>query len=158
MGTENHMEMDGSDGSQPWRNGAAAAGDSMNAALLVEDELLIRELAYEYLCDFGFDVTIARDATEALGILREGKRFDLLFTDIRMPGGMDGRELAQEAKQMVEGLRVIYATGYADGGTPLERGEKLIGKPYTMTALREALRALGFGEPGTTGSGASAAS
>lgn len=116
----------------------------MTAALLVEDELLIRELAYEYLCDFGFDVTIARDGAEALGILREGRRFDLLFTDIRMPGGIDGRELAREAKQMVEGLRVIYATGYADGGSPLEKSEKLIGKPYTMGALRDALTVLGF--------------
>jgi len=120
----------------------------MNTALLVEDELLIRELACEYLRDFGFEVTIARDATEALGILHEGKRFDLLFTDIRMPGGMDGRELAQEAKRMDEELRVIYATGYADGGAPLQRGEKLIGKPYTMSALRDALKMLGFGEPG----------
>jgi CheY-like chemotaxis protein len=70
----------------------------------------------------------------------------LLFTDIRMPGGIDGRELAQQAKRMVEGLRVIYATGYADGGVPLEAGEKMIGKPYSMNALREALNLLGFGE------------
>lgn len=119
----------------------------MSTALLVEDELLIRELACEYLRDFGFDVTIARDATEALGILNGGNRFDLLFTDIRMPGGMDGRELAQEAKRMDDALRVIYATGYADGGAPLQRGEKLIGKPYTMSALRDALKLLGFGEP-----------
>lgn len=152
MGIENHMQIDESDTSQPWRADAVASGESMNTALLVEDELLIRELAYEYLRDFGFEVTIARDATEALGILREGHRFDLLFTDIRMPGGMDGRELAQEAKQMVEGLRVIYATGYADGGTPLERGEKLIGKPYTMSALREALKALGFSDSDVNGS------
>jgi CheY-like chemotaxis protein len=118
----------------------------MSTALLVEDELLIRELACEYLRDFGFEVTIARDATEALGILNEGNRFDLLFTDIRMPGGMDGRELALEARRMDESLRVIYATGYADGGAPLQPGEKLIGKPYTMSALREALKTLGFGD------------
>jgi CheY-like chemotaxis protein len=117
----------------------------MSHALLVEDELLIRELAYEYLRDLGFEVTIARDAKEALGILHEGKRFDLLFTDIRMPGGIDGRELAQEAKKMLDGLRVIYATGYADGGAPLEGSERLISKPYTMNALREALDVLGFG-------------
>jgi len=123
---------------------------AMSTALLVEDELLIRELACEYLRDFGFEVTIARDATEALGILHQGNRFDLLFTDIRMPGGMDGRELALEAKRMDDGLRVIYATGYADGGAPLQRGEKLIGKPYTMSALREALKTLGFGDPGQT--------
>lgn len=124
----------------------AVGGNTMNTALLVEDELLIRELAGEYLRDFGFEVTIARDATEALGILNGGKRFDLLFTDIRMPGGIDGRQLAQEAKRRDEGLRVIYATGYADGGVPLQRGEKLIGKPYTMSALRDALKTLGFGE------------
>jgi CheY-like chemotaxis protein len=123
----------------------------MSTALLVEDELLIRELACEYLRDFGFEVTIARDATEAMGILREGNRFDLLFTDIRMPGGMDGRDLAREAKQMIGGLRVIYATGYAEGGAPLEGSEKLIGKPYTMSALREALNMLGFDQSGLTG-------
>lgn len=127
---------------------------AMSTALLVEDELLIRELACEYLRDFGFEVTIARDATEAMGILRDGNRFDLLFTDIRMPGGMDGRDLAVEAKRMLDGLRVIYATGYAEGGAALERGEKLIGKPYTMNALREALKTLGFDDPTTNGSAA----
>jgi len=124
---------------------------TMSTALLVEDELLIRELACEYLRDFGFEVTIARDANEAMGILREGNHFDLLFTDIRMPGGMDGRDLAKEAKQMIPGLRVIYATGYADGGAPLEGGERLIGKPYTMSALREALTTLGFDQSSLNG-------
>ena len=73
----------------------------MPKALLVEDELLVREVAAEDLGDAGFDVVAASDGDEALGILREKTDFDLLFTDIRMPGNIDGWDRAREAKQMI---------------------------------------------------------
>jgi len=116
----------------------------MNSALLVEDELLVRELASEDLGDSGFDVTAASDGDEALRYLREGRRFDLLFTDIRMPGATDGWQLAQEAKQLLPDIRVIYATGLGDAANGLTEGERYVRKPYTLSDLRQALDALGF--------------
>ena len=116
----------------------------MKTALLIDDEFLIRELAEAYLGDAGFEVTSARDGNEALDILKTGAKFDLLFTDIRMPGGVDGNEVAAQAKEMIDGLRVIYATGYRDAGTELAPNEVCIEKPYNMTILRRVLDELGF--------------
>jgi CheY-like chemotaxis protein len=120
----------------------------MSSVLLVEDELLVRELAYEDLGDAGFDVTAANDGDEALGLLREGRRFDLLFTDIRMPGTTDGWELAREAMQLLPDLRIIYATGLGDAASGLAANERYVRKPYSLSDLREALGELGFAEAG----------
>jgi CheY-like chemotaxis protein len=120
----------------------------MGRVLLVEDELLVREVAAEDLGEAGFEVTPASDGDEALAILRGGTGFDLLFTDIRMPGDIDGWELAREAKQRLPGLRVIYATGFGDAGDGLAEGECYLRKPYNMKDLQKALTALGFGEGG----------
>jgi len=110
----------------------------------VEDELLVREMALEDLGEVGFEVTPASDGDEALAILRENAGFDLLFTDIRMPGSTDGWELARQAKQLIPGLKVIYATGLGDAGDSLEPGECYVRKPYNLKDLRQALTALGF--------------
>lgn len=118
----------------------------MGTVLLVEDELLVREMAAEDLGEIGFAVTPASDADEALAILREGNGFDLLFTDIRMPGSIDGWELAREAKQMIPALKVIYATGFGDAGDDLTRDECYVRKPYNLKDLRRALGTLGFEE------------
>jgi len=113
-------------------------------ALLVEDELLVREVAAEDIAEAGFDVTAASDGDEALAILRDGASFDLLFTDIRMPGSTDGWKLAREAKKVIPGLRVIYATGLGEAGDGLAEGECYVRKPYNLKDLRQALTKLGF--------------
>lgn len=116
----------------------------MRRVLLVEDELLVREVASEDLGDEGFEVVAASDGDEALGILREHTDFDLLFTDIRMPGNTDGWDLAREAKQLIPDLRVIYATGFGDAGDDLASDERYVCKPYALKDLQEALSSLGF--------------
>ena len=116
----------------------------MGRVLLVEDELLVREVAAEDLGEAGFDVTPASDGDEALAILRDNAEFDLLFTDIRMPGSTDGWELARQARQMIPGLRVIYASGLGDAGDELLDGECFVRKPYNLKDLRKALSTLGF--------------
>lgn len=116
----------------------------MGKVLLVEDELLVREVAAEDLGEAGFEVVPASNGDEALGILRESADFDLLFTDIRMPGETDGWGLAQEAKRMIPGLRVIYATGFGDAGEDLAVDERYVRKPYNLKDLRQALESLGF--------------
>ena len=112
--------------------------------LLVEDELLVRELASEDLSDAGFEVTQASDGDEALTHLRGGRQFDLLFTDIRMPGETDGWELAREARRLIPGLRVIYATGLGEAGDELASEERYVRKPYSLSDLRKVLGELGF--------------
>jgi CheY-like chemotaxis protein len=116
----------------------------MGRVLLVEDELLVREVAAEDLGEAGFEVTPASDGDEALAILRGGTAFDLLFTDIRMPGATDGWDLAREAKRLLPDLRVIYATGFGDAGDGLAEGECYVRKPYNLKDLRQALSRLGF--------------
>lgn len=118
----------------------------MSRVLLVEDELLVRELAYEDLTEAGFDVTVANDGDEAVALLRDGGRFDLLFTDIRMPGETDGWALADEARAITPDLRVIYATGLGDAGDQLSETERVVRKPYNLKDLRKVLSELGFAE------------
>ena len=116
----------------------------MSSVLLVEDELLVRELAFEDLGDAGFAVTAANDGDEALGYLREGRHFDLLFTDIRMPGSTDGWQLAHEARALLPDIRVIYATGLGDADSGLQSGERYVRKPYSLKDLHGVLGDLGF--------------
>jgi|SRR5690606_5631272 len=116
----------------------------VSKVLLVEDELLVRELAYEDMTEAGFDVTASSNGDEALALLREGHRFDLLFTDIRMPGATDGWALAHEAKQLLPDLRVIYATGLGDAGDRLGEGERFVRKPYSLRELLKVLGELGI--------------
>ena len=115
----------------------------MARILLVEDEMLVRELAFEDLTDAGFDVATAGDGDEAMAILREDQSFDLLFTDIKMPSSIDGRELAAEAKRLISGLKVIYATGLADVG-PAGDDERCLQKPYRREALFKLVEELGL--------------
>jgi len=99
--------------------------------LLVEDEFLIAEWVADSLSEQGFSVRTASNAAEALRHLADG-RFDLLFTDINLPGGMDGAALARRARQVQPDLPVIYASArlavLAPGaGVP---GGILLPKPY----------------------------
>ena len=110
--------------------------------LMAEDEVLVRELALEDLADAGFEVVAARNGDAALAILQEDRNFDLLFTDIRMPGSMDGWELAAEARRLIPHIKVIYATGLDESGEGLGQGDRLIQKPYRLTVLLQALEEL----------------
>lgn len=107
----------------------------MAKILLVEDEMLVRELAYEDLTEAGHDVTAAGSGDEALAILKREPGFELLFTDIRMPGSIDGWQLAEQAKRAVPGIRVIYATGLNDDAGQMGPGDRLLTKPYRKHEL-----------------------
>ena len=80
--------------------------------LVVEDEPDLRLFVSQALAQEGFKVIEAESGPEALIILQENPNIHLLFTDITMPGGIDGFELAHRAKQLRPDLRVIYTTGY----------------------------------------------
>ena len=87
--------------------------DATNASrvLVVEDEMLIREMIADVLADHGFQVSAFSNATEALHHLTKGAPCDVLFTDINLPNGVDGTELARLARVLRPGLPVVYASG-----------------------------------------------
>jgi CheY-like chemotaxis protein len=111
--------------------------------LLVEDEMLIRELAAEDLADAGCQVVAVGNGDEAWELLRQDREFDVLFTDIRMPGDIDGRELGQRALALDPGIRIVYATGYNDPQINVSPRECCVRKPYQVDEVLSLLSALG---------------
>jgi len=81
------------------------------SVLLVEDEVLISRLVAEWLCERGFAVHEAATADEALSYIDNGGRVDVMFTDINLPGAMNGAELAQRARMRRPELPIVYASG-----------------------------------------------
>lgn len=113
--------------------------------LVVEDEDDVREVVATSLRHRGFSVLSVPNAEVALQILMEQVKFDLLFTDIVMPGIIDGFELADRAKRLQPDLKILYATGFAH--VPRRPADtlhgKLIQKPYRPDELAcEVRRAL----------------
>src|SRR5690606_20424636 len=92
----------------------------------------------------GYRVTAAANAPEALRLLEAGRSFDLLFTDVIMPGGMNGQQLADAAIALQPGLPVLFTSGYSenaimrDGRVPT--GTLLLSKPYRRADLADKLR------------------
>ena len=111
--------------------------------LLVDDNRDIRRVAARHLTALGYTVLEAASGPAALEILRTAPRVDLLFTDMVMPDGLTGGLLAQQARRLRPGLRVLFATGYArvagEGGEP--DPSPLLRKPYRRRALAEQVRA-----------------
>jgi len=110
--------------------------------LVVEDEDDVRDLVSASLRHRGFSVLSVPNAEVALQILGENVKFDLLFTDIVMPGLIDGFELADRAKRLQPNLKVLYATGFAHvSRRPAEKLHgKLIHKPYRADDLASEVR------------------
>jgi len=82
--------------------------------LLVEDDVLVQRMAARHLVDLGYHVITASTGPEALELLRASGPVDLLFTDVVMPGGMNGRELADAAVEVQPGLAVLFTSGYTE--------------------------------------------
>ena len=122
---------------------------------MVEDVESIRFLSVEALRDFGYTVVQAGDASQALAVLAVTPRVDLLFTDIVMPG-MNGRQLADKARELRPGLKVLYTTGFTRNAVVhngvLDPGVALISKPFTVDDLaikvRVVLDGAGIDQPG----------
>lgn len=112
--------------------------------LLVEDEMLLRQLMYEELSDSGFAVTPIATGDEALRVIESDQAFDLLLTDIRMPGNTDGWALGRRARQIIPAIRVIYATGYTDHGSDLYAHERSIKKPFRHEQILALIGELGI--------------
>ena len=119
--------------------------------LLVEDDEQVLAMATESLEELRYRVVVARNAAEALGHLTGVKRIDILFSDVVMPGGMNGSQLAVEAQRLRPGVKVLLTSGYVanlDEGQVIGRGElPVLNKPYRRDELARSLRlVLGGGE------------
>ena len=134
-------------GEPPTRPQSRRAVDSGGGEriLVVDDRAEVAELARTMLEDVGYAVEVARDGQDALAKL-QSSRFDLLFSDLIMPGALDGASLAREAQRRHPNLRVLLTTGHADstiegtdaGGTAFDT----IAKPYRRANLAERVRAV----------------
>ena len=114
------------------------------AVMVVEDDPFVRAFVGKRLESLGYSVVVAVDGKDALRILRTDIHIDVLFTDIVMPGGIDGWELADQAKQIRPGLPVLLTSGYAletlvQQGR-LKAGAMVLSKPYLRDALARRLR------------------
>jgi CheY-like chemotaxis protein len=100
--------------------------------LVVEDEFLISAMVMDVLSERGCEVYVAASAKEALDHLTCGAPCDVLFTDINLPGGVDGATLAQLARQLRPGLPVVYASGLVTAIEQLNAvpGATFVSKPY----------------------------
>ena len=103
--------------------------------VMVEDHPEVMEMGAAMLRDAGFEVVSFETADDALGAMQGGWSCDLLFTDIVMPGGIDGLELAQRARSRHPDLPILLTTGWADGTREDPLNLQLIGKPYRQTDL-----------------------
>jgi PAS domain S-box-containing protein len=127
---------------------AAAAGEDLpisgrdRTILLVEDDAGVRAVTAAMLKELQFNVIEADNGARALDIVQRESDIDLLFTDIVMPGGMNGFELGRLARERRPQLPVLYATGYAASYAAPENGADMLAKPYREADLRSKLRGL----------------
>jgi len=112
--------------------------------LLVEDNDAVREFAKSQLVDLGYRVFEAANGNDALKVLAEHQGIDLLFTDLVIPGGLNGRQLAQQASLLKPELKVLYCSGYAESAVHhqgwLNKEIQLLNKPYTRLELARRVR------------------
>ncbi|HTL14869.1 MAG TPA: ATP-binding protein, partial [Thermomonas sp.] len=123
--------------------GPAQSGDG-ELVLLVEDDPMVRTFASAQVASLGYRVLEAATGPEALDLVRAHPEVALLFTDVVMPGGMSGRQLADEARALRPGLPVLYTSGYTENAIVhhgrLDAGVLLLGKPYLRAELADKLR------------------
>jgi signal transduction histidine kinase/CheY-like chemotaxis protein len=114
------------------------------AILIVEDDLLVRDYVVAQIERLGYRTLSAGNAAEALVVLDGPEHIDLLFTDVMMPGGMNGRQLAIEAQKRRPGLKVLYTSGYTENAIVhhgrLDAGVLLLPKPYLSSDLARGIR------------------
>jgi PAS domain S-box-containing protein len=112
--------------------------------LVVEDDARVRQLTVRRLEMIGYQVLEAADGPTAIGVLERSDPIDLVFTDLIMPGGLSGREVARRARQLRPGIKVLLTSGYAEElvhGEDLQREQlKVLRKPYQQAGLAAALR------------------
>jgi PAS domain S-box-containing protein len=112
--------------------------------LVVEDDALVQGYVIAQLGGLGYKTLVAGDGAAALALVDQGIEFDILFTDMIMPGGMNGRELAEAVLKRRRGVKVLYTSGYTDNAIVheghLDPGVALLSKPYRKSDLAQKIR------------------
>lgn len=125
--------------------------ESGGTILIVDDEPTVRMLLRDALADQGYTLIEAADSIAGLKLLRSDINIDLLITDVGLPGGMNGRQMADAALENRPGLKVLFITGYAEttifGKGDLAPGMRILTKPFTVHSLSSRVRHLLAGEP-----------
>lgn len=123
---------------------APAGTGSGETILVVDDEATIRHLIDETLDDLGYTIIGAADGAAGLKVLQSGARIELLITDVGLPNGMNGRQVADAARSLRPDLKILFITGYAEnaafGNGHLEPGMELLTKPFTLDDLTHKVR------------------
>ncbi len=121
-------------------------GASGETVLVVEDDPDVRTLAVALLRDLGYEILEAPDGDSALAILDRTSRVNLLFTDVMLPGGMNGPKLVKEVVRRRPGVSVLFTSGYTDNAIThqgrLDKGVELLNKPYRKADLAMKVRAV----------------
>lgn len=109
--------------------------------LVVDDDEQVREGVSEQLVSLGYSPVVASNGREALDVMAREPHIDLLFTDVVMPGGMNGREVAEEARLIQPNLKVLFTSGYFEvallSNGKLDANSRLLAKPYRKNKLAE---------------------
>ena len=117
--------------------------------LVVEDDEAVLAMAIESVTDLGYRVLVAHDSQEALAIVKGSERIDILFSDIVMPGGVNGAQLAVEARRLRPDIKVLLTSGYTAAALSNEHGLPkelpILSKPYRRDELAAQLRVIGGG-------------
>jgi PAS domain S-box-containing protein len=123
---------------------AGAIQGGHETILVVEDDKLVRDYVLTQLHSLGYVTLDAANAAEALAVFEEGHQFDLLFTDVIMPGAMNGRQLANELQRRKPGLKVLFTSGYTENAIihhgRLDSGVLLLAKPYRKSDMAAMIR------------------
>jgi CheY-like chemotaxis protein len=126
----------------PAAPGEAIHGDE--TVLVVEDDADVRATVIGLLRDLGYRVLEAASGAQALTILESGEPIDLLFTDVVMTGSVTGKVLAQTARELRPGIKVLFTSGYTENSIihqgRLDAGVQLLSKPYRRDELAARLR------------------
>jgi PAS domain S-box-containing protein len=126
------------------RDQAPRTSDKADIVLVVEDEPDLLEVAAELVRSIGYEVLTASNGSDAIGLLQARPEIDILFTDVMMPDGISGIELARQARSRWPGLKVVLASGYPLPALRAEHGNmddyEFMNKPYRLADLAKKLR------------------
>jgi CheY-like chemotaxis protein len=121
----------------------AEAGETV---LVVDDEPTVRMLIGDTLAELGYESLEAADAASGLKVLQSDAKIDLLITDVGLPGGMNGKQMADAARVSRPDLKVLFITGYAENAAisngHLEPGMHVMSKPFAMESLATRIRSI----------------